>query len=237
MTILQQSDFVINYKNTGIQGFTPVGYQAPSNLQPSEWLEAGQTIKAIDRFKNFALGDWMLAGERRFGEMYAQALDEFEWGSYSKVSKIVWVARNVPHENRRADLTWMHHHNVASIPVQDQLMWLAYAADEHLTADELKEAIRASKSPTQTADAVDRMLAGSDDEPLSRNSIQYAAGGPVRDDDYDAQAERYAEDGSGYDWTPAALPDDISELAEAIRQRYSAGDIAALVAELASMPY
>ena len=236
MTILQHSDFVINYKNTGIQGFTPTGYRAPANLQPEEWLQVGQVLKGVDRFKNFAMGDWLLAGERRFGEMYAQAMDEFELGSYSKVSKIVWVARNVPHENRRPDLTWMHHHNVASLPIQDQSMWLEYAADNHLTADELKEAIQASraKAPTPTADAVDNFLSQSDDT-LSRNSIQYQSGGPVRDDDYDQQAEAFAEDGNGYDWTPELPPP--ADLARQIKAQYSAGDIATLVAELVSIPY
>lgn len=46
-------------------------------------------------------------------------------------------------------------------------------------------------------------------------------------------------DNAMYDDEPRrfTLPDDISELAEAIRQRYSAGDIATLVAELVAIPY
>lgn len=49
------------------------------------------------------------------------------------------------------------------------------------------------------------------------------------------QAEAYAEDGDGYDWTPELPPP--ADLARQIKAQYSAGDIATLVAELVSIPY
>lgn len=104
---------------------------------------------------------------------------------------------------------------------------LGYIAKKHSTS------IPENRNDTPTADAVDRML--SDDEPLSRNSIQYQSGGPVRDDDYDQQAEAYAEDGNGYDWTPELPPP--ADLARQIKAQYSADDIATLVAELVQIPY
>ena len=64
----------------------------------------------------------------------------------------------------------------------------------------------------ELADAVDRML--SDDEPPYNDNAMY-----------DDEPRRYA------------LPDDITELVQAIKARYSAGDIATLVAELAAIPY
>jgi len=117
---MRESNFVVNYNSSGVRGFVPVGYVAPVDLTYDEWVSAGEVIKRIDRFKNFAIGDWLIVGERRFGEMYSQAMDEFEWGDYNKLTKLVWVARNVQSSNRRAELTWTHHHNVANLPTDEQ---------------------------------------------------------------------------------------------------------------------
>ena len=217
MTITTQDNFVINYNSTGVRGFSPVGYRAPADLIHDEWMHAGVTIRTLDRFKNFAIGDWILAGERKFGEMYAQAIDEFEWGTYSKITKLVWVARNVPYENRRADLTWMHHHNVSSLPTKEQMLWLAYAADERLTADELKDAIKQAHAPISapTADAIDRDLAG-DDEPPYADDKQYDCTLP---DAYDMDAF-------------IAIPREPVAAARMLLREFDAGQIAELVAEL-----
>lgn len=134
------SNFVINYKSLGA-GFTPVGYTAPESLTYQEWLQAGETIKRIDRLKNFAMGDWILAGERKFGQMYSQALDDFEWGNYNKLTKLVWVASRIPPSRRRPELSWTHHHHVSKFAPEVQDYWLQFAIDNHLNSDDLRESI------------------------------------------------------------------------------------------------
>ncbi|TXH54711.1 MAG: hypothetical protein E6Q97_10235 [Desulfurellales bacterium] len=143
--------FVINYNTWGVRGFSSIGYKAPTDLTYDEWANAGEVIKRIDRFKNFAIGDWLNVGEYRFGEMYSQAIDEFEWGDYNKLSKLKWVARSVPPANRRADLTWSHHHYIASLPPNEQIEWLEHAASYSLTASELNGAIKDKKQATSIA--------------------------------------------------------------------------------------
>lgn len=133
--------FVIDYKSFGVPGFTPTAYIAPPNITYQDWLKAGEVIRRIDRLKNFAMGDWIAIGEQKFGEMYAQAMDDFEWGSYSKLSKLVWVARSIPPGNRRVELTWTHHHHVAKLKPEEQSYWLQVAIDEKLTSDDLRECI------------------------------------------------------------------------------------------------
>lgn len=134
------TNFVINYTTTGVAGFTPTGYCPPVALTFDAWMQAGEVIRQVDRFKNFALGDWLIAGEHAFGEMYSQAMEEF--GGYDKLRKCVWVARSVPHDVRRQDLTWTHHHHVAKLQPADQAYWLQRAVNEQMSADELRDAIR-----------------------------------------------------------------------------------------------
>lgn len=138
---------VISYTNSGglsfsSLGFTALGYAPAESVTWGEWMAAGQLIRTLDRFKNFAIGDWLIRGERKWGDMYASALDEYQWGSIDKLRKLAWVSRSVPLENRRADLTWTHHHNVAALPPDEQKDWLSYAALNELSANELKQALR-----------------------------------------------------------------------------------------------
>ena len=79
-----------------------------------EWAAMGEWLQSAERSLMWWIGDWMRFGERKWGEKYAQALDEFKWGGMDKLRKLAWVARNVPVQNRRLGLTWSHHHAVAS---------------------------------------------------------------------------------------------------------------------------
>lgn len=139
---------VINYKQDDFVPFgaTPVGYELSYNQTFEQWQADGEKLNLIDKWKNFAIGDWLLQGVNRFGEVCYQAVDEFGWGSHSKLTKLVWVARNVPPENRNMGLTWTHHHHVASLSVVEQVDWLRYAEQHRLTSDELKNEIAASKT-------------------------------------------------------------------------------------------
>ena len=124
---------------------TPVGYALLPKQTFEEWQADGEKLNLIDKWKNFAIGDWLLQGVNRFGEVCYQTVGEYEWGSYSKLTKLVWVARNVPPENRNMGLTWTHHYQVASLSTTEQIEWLRHAERHRLTSDELKNEIAASK--------------------------------------------------------------------------------------------
>lgn len=129
----------------GNKGLTPLGYKPENAISFSEWERDGGIIRAFDRFRSFALGDWLLAGKRLFPDIYAQAINEFEFGSYNKLTKLAWVAGNVPPENRRHDLTWSHHHAVASLRLEDQRDWLQYAVENQLTVVDLQAALKKAR--------------------------------------------------------------------------------------------
>lgn len=150
---------VISYTSGALgftnRGFTPMGYKPAPSITYEEWMADGELIRAMDRFKNFAMGDWLTAGERKFGETYAQAYDEFRWGSMDKLKKLAWVARSVPAEVRREELTWSHHHYVAAMSFDEQRDWLQYAVESELSANELRELIKSTRGSSEsTAETV-----------------------------------------------------------------------------------
>ena len=129
----------------GNKGLLPLGYRPENSISYDEWERDGKIIRAFDRFRSFAAGDWILAGKRLFPDAYAQAIDEFDWGNYNKLTKYAWVAANVPPENRRHDLTWSHHHAVASLTIEDQRDWLQWAAENKVPVSELQAALKKAR--------------------------------------------------------------------------------------------
>jgi hypothetical protein len=63
------------------------------------------------------------------------------------VMNIVRTCRQVTPDRRRADLRFKHHETVAALDAADQVAWLARAADEGWTSEQLATAIREEYDP------------------------------------------------------------------------------------------
>lgn len=118
---------------------TEIGLVVRGEPTFDQWQQAGQVLRALNRTTKWSVGDWLLAGERRYGETYAQALDETEY-TYQSLADITWVCRTWPYERRFPQLSFEHHRAVAPAPpkMQDYLMTLAI--ERHWTAAELRQA-------------------------------------------------------------------------------------------------
>ena len=89
-------------------------------------------------------GDLYLWIERRYGrDALSQALSDMD---YNDIRPYIWVSERVPPDVRDVRLSWSHHRIVSAIKSHDdQLEWLAKAADNGWTVAQLREAI---KGPT-----------------------------------------------------------------------------------------
>lgn len=92
-----------------------------------EWAAFAKPLGALVKQSLWLLGDWLIAGEQRFGEMYAQALD-LTGLDYDTLRTAKWLAGRFPPERRRDNLTWSHHREVAALPVEQQERLLDLAA-------------------------------------------------------------------------------------------------------------
>jgi hypothetical protein len=93
---------------------------------------------------NWLVGDGLNYGERRWGEMYAQAILVTDW-AYQRLADAKWVAAAVPQENRRYNLTWTHHKHVAKLPPVAQDEWLAQADENGWSTAELRGRMNGTK--------------------------------------------------------------------------------------------
>ena len=81
------------------------------------------------------------AGERNYGEMYAQAIDESD-AAYSTLSGYKWVAGEIKFCLRKQKVSWTVHSHVASLPKEKQIEALNKAEEEKWTEREARSKIR-----------------------------------------------------------------------------------------------
>ncbi len=109
------------------------------------WVQAGRKIGALGRGAQWWVGDWLLYGNFRWGQKYAEAarITGYDAGS---LRNMAWMATQFPPDRRRAALTWCHHAAVGGLSLVEQERWLDLVAAERLTVADLRVALRAERA-------------------------------------------------------------------------------------------
>jgi hypothetical protein len=105
----------------------PTGLTVTGPMSLDEWAGIGELLRTLEHGLQWAIGDWICAGEGQFGDKAAQVLDHTAW-SVKTTAVYRWAASRVPPENRRTDLTFSHHLVIAELPVEQQREWLERAS-------------------------------------------------------------------------------------------------------------
>ena len=129
----------------------------PENLGFSEWSSIGTILKKVEKNAQWWLGDWVNYGERNYGDMYAQAMEE-TGRSNQTLRNCAFVARSFELYRRRYNLSWSHHQTVASLPLEEQEKWLDLAESEDFSRGELRGRIR-NKAPEEAIVSLTRSKA------------------------------------------------------------------------------
>jgi len=95
--------------------YTPVSLDLPIDLDYDEWAHRGKMLLLLERATAWWIGDWLLYGERTYGERYAQAV-EATGKTPEALRKYMWVAERMTPDRRREALTFGHHDAVAALP-------------------------------------------------------------------------------------------------------------------------
>jgi hypothetical protein len=109
-----------------------------------EWYQVGEHLRYLEGSLMWAIGDWLNYGEQKYGEMYAQALDETEY-SRQTLRNAKWVAGQLSISNRQFNVSWQFYQMVASQPDNIRNELLSQAELEGWTQDELRKAIKQNK--------------------------------------------------------------------------------------------
>ncbi len=125
--------------------FTPTGLIVKGEPDYETWEQVGQQLSYIERAVHWWIGDWINYGERRYGEMYSQALEETGF-TYETLRNDKWVANKIELSCRHDNLSFSHHQEVASLPPEAQKRWLDKAEKESLSVRELRHQVKRNPS-------------------------------------------------------------------------------------------
>lgn len=106
-----------------------------------EWELVGEFIQRASYSASLWLGDWLNYGEAKYGEKYAQAIEETPL-VYQSLRNISWVARKVPPAVRREELPFSHHAEVAALDGELQTLFLDKAVEHGWTRTELRAQVK-----------------------------------------------------------------------------------------------
>lgn len=129
---------------------TPTGLVVHGNPPFEVWERAGKALRLFEEAVLWWWGDLINDGEKRYGEMYSQALDESDY-EYETLRHAVWVASRIEMCRRKDNLSYSHHLEVAALEVPEQDKWLELADKEgwgHKTLrKKIKESVKGEEIP------------------------------------------------------------------------------------------
>jgi hypothetical protein len=138
-----------------IESAAPTGVNEPARLTPSglqiadgiafdAWAVIGRKITGLANACAWCTGDWLVYGERAYGERYKTALETTSL-DYQTLRNYAWVARRVEPSRRRDRLSFQHHAEVAALPEADQELWLSRAERSRWPRNELRRQVQAAR--------------------------------------------------------------------------------------------
>ncbi len=127
---------------------TRVGLQMPTGMAYDEWERAGRQLADVLDSSSWWLGDWLVYGKDHYTDRYQRGIRAAGL-SYQTLRNYAWVSRRFDHTRRRPTLSFQHHAELASMPVEEQDLWLDRAEQRQWTTKQLRGAIRATRQSEQ----------------------------------------------------------------------------------------
>ncbi len=123
---------------------TGVGLQMPVGLSFDDWERAGRQLSGILNSSSWWLGDWLVYGKDHYVDRYQRGIRTAGL-QYQTLRNYAWVSRRFEFHRRRAALSFQHHAELASMPVDQQELWLDRAERMKWTTKQLRSAIRVER--------------------------------------------------------------------------------------------
>jgi hypothetical protein len=123
---------------------TKVGLHIPAGLAFEEWEHAGRQLSGLLNSSSWWLGDWLVYGKDHYADRYERGIRAAGL-QYQTLRNYAWVSRRFELHRRRPVLSFQHHAELASLPVDDQEAWLDRAERLKWSTKQLRNAIRSDR--------------------------------------------------------------------------------------------
>lgn len=121
--------------------YSPVALTLPEGLGFDRWQAIGRRIGDVADASTWWLADWASYGEGNYGEKYRHAIAVTGFG-YQTLRNYAWVARRFDVSQRRDDLSFAHHAEVAALAEDEREAWLDRAQRENWSRNELRAQVK-----------------------------------------------------------------------------------------------
>jgi hypothetical protein len=107
----------------------------------AQWLQQLKQHRDAQQSAQWAIGDALVYGERRFKDSYILASRVTRY-AVATLRDIAYVSRNVATSLRNDNLEWNHHRAVAPLGPGEQRRFLTLAAQQSLSVPDIRDAIQ-----------------------------------------------------------------------------------------------
>ena len=128
-------------------------FQLRPGMSFGDWAAVGQRLSHVSSRATWALGDWLLFGERAFNGRYRTAVEATDL-DYQTLRNYAWVAGSFAPHRRRLELSFQHHAEVAALADVEQDLWLSRAINGRWSRNELRRRLKAHR--TGRSEALER---------------------------------------------------------------------------------
>jgi hypothetical protein len=111
------------------------------DLRLMEWVEHGRRLGVIGRGVGWWIGDWLRYGNLKFGERYVRA-SRITGYDVQTLMNMVYVASAYDVTERRDELSFSHHAELAALAPEDRGRLLDLAVSKRLSVRCLREELR-----------------------------------------------------------------------------------------------
>ena len=121
----------------------PTGWVEPEDMQEEDWINQGATFQVLESALPWVIGDWLNAGQRKYGEKYTQAI-LVTGKKLEQLKQWCWLANTFALNERYplgSGISYTHHRTVAKLPREERNAWLATAYANGWNSDQLKAEI------------------------------------------------------------------------------------------------
>jgi len=116
-------------------------------MTEQRWIEFGKRIGRAGNITSWWIGDWLRYGSRRFGEKYSLAARVTGY-DVQTLMNYAYVAEHVPICDRRADVSWSHHAELAKLDPNARAEWLERTVSDRLSVKDLRLMLRTRSDPS-----------------------------------------------------------------------------------------
>jgi hypothetical protein len=124
---------------------TRTGLTLADGLPYQAWERIGLQVGVLVDSSAWWIGDWLLYGQRTYGDRYATAAAATGF-TYQTLRNYAWVASRFAMSRRRDSLSFGHHAEVAALEEDEQEAWLRRADLRRWSRNELRRNVRAARA-------------------------------------------------------------------------------------------